>query len=183
MGLLLPSLILLLGVGAYAVFGWSADPLGALAMLPVIHRQAWETVAEARAPLQHEDWRSTDQRLTTALPLIPEPYATAVKIRSRDPDSVWGQSRRALILVSSVLAPANNRAISLAVLGKRVGATTVECCGQRIMITCGMPGGLSSSTTIRSLPLILPSASTLLGDDVVTAGSIPSRARFGASTS
>jgi hypothetical protein len=82
-----------------------------------------------------------------------------------------------------VLARANNRAISLAVLGKRVGATTVECCGQRIMITCGMSGGLSSSTTMRSLPLILPSARALLGDDVVTAGSIPSRARFGASTS
>jgi hypothetical protein len=42
-----------------------------------------------------------------------------------------------------VLARANNRAISLAVLGKRVGATTVGCCGQRIMITCGMSGGLA----------------------------------------
>ena len=71
-----------------------------------------------------------------------------------------------------MLARANNRAISLAVLGKRVGATTVECCGQRIMITCGLSGGLSSSTTMRSLPLILPSARALLGDDVVTAGSI-----------
>ena len=81
-----------------------------------------------------------------------------------------------------MLARANNRAISLAVLGKRVGATTVECCGQRIMITCGMSGGLSSSTTMRSLPLILPAASALLGDDVVTAGSIPSRARFGVRT-
>ena len=75
-----------------------------------------------------------------------------------------------------MLARANNRAISLAVLGKRVGAATVECCGQRIMITCGMSGGLSSSTTMRSLLLILPAANTLLGDDVVTAGSIPSRA-------
>jgi beta-glucosidase len=36
---------------------------------------------------------------------------------------------------------------------------------------------------MRSLPLIFPSARALLGDDVVTAGSIPSRARFGASTS
>jgi hypothetical protein len=62
-----------------------------------------------------------------------------------------------------VLARANNRAISLAVLGKRVGATTVECCGQRIMITCGLSGGLSSSTTMRSLPLMLPSARALLG--------------------
>ena len=78
-----------------------------------------------------------------------------------------------------MLARANNRAISLAALGKRVGATTVECCGQRIMITCGMSGGLSSSTTMRSLPLILPAASARLGHDVVTAGSIPSRARFG----
>ena len=80
-------------------------------------------------------------------------------------------------------SPSDSCAISLAVLGKRVGATTVECCGQRIMITCGISGGLSSSTTMRSLPLILPSARALLGDDVVTAGSIPSRARFGASTS
>jgi hypothetical protein len=77
-----------------------------------------------------------------------------------------------------VLARANNRAISLAVLGKRVGATTVECCGQRIMITCGLSGGLSSSTTMRSLPLMLPSARALLGDDVVTAGSIPWRVRL-----
>jgi hypothetical protein len=109
-------------------------------------------------------------------------YAAAVKIRSLDPRLRLGQSRRALIRVNSVLARANNRAISLAVLGKRVGATTVECCGQRIMITCGMSGGLSSSTTMRSLPLILPAASALLGDDVVTAGSIPSRARFGVRT-
>jgi hypothetical protein len=72
-----------------------------------------------------------------------------------------------------VLARANNRAISLAVLGKRVGATTVECCGQRIMITCGMSGGLSSSTTMRSLPWILPFASAHLGDDVVTVGLHP----------
>ena len=40
-----------------------------------------------------------------------------------------------------MLARANNFAISLAVLGKCVGATTVECCGQRIMITCGRSGG------------------------------------------
>jgi hypothetical protein len=111
--------------------------------------------------------------------LDPGPYAAAVKIRSLDP---CGQSRRARIRVNSVLARANNRAISLAVLGKRVGATTVECCGQRIMITCGMSGGLSSSTTMRSLLLILPAASALLGDDVVTAGSIPSRVRFGVRT-
>ena len=35
---------------------------------------------------------------------------------------------------------------------------------------------------MRSLWLILPAASALLGDDVVTAGSIPSRARFGVRT-
>jgi hypothetical protein len=45
-----------------------------------------------------------------------------------------------MIPVNSVLARANDRAISLAMLGKRVGATTVECCGQRIMITCGIVG-------------------------------------------
>jgi hypothetical protein len=55
------------------------------------------------------------------------------------------------------------RAISLAVLGKRVGATTVEGCGQRIIITCGVSGGLTGSATMRSLPLILPTASALLG--------------------
>src|SRR4029453_4502607 len=45
------SLTLLLGVGAYAMFGWWwADPLGALAMLPVILWQGWETLAEARDP-------------------------------------------------------------------------------------------------------------------------------------
>jgi hypothetical protein len=96
---------------------------------------------------------------------------------------ILGQSRRALIRANSVLARANNRAISLAVLGKRVGAITVECCGQRIMITCGMSGGLSSSTTMRSLPLMLPSASALLGDDVVTAGLHPVDGPFRSVTS
>lgn len=50
------SLALLLGVGAYAVFGWWwADPVGALAMLPVILWQGWETLAEAREPTDHQD--------------------------------------------------------------------------------------------------------------------------------
>ncbi len=43
------SLSLLIGIGAYALLGWWwADPLGALAMLPVIIWQGWETFAEAR---------------------------------------------------------------------------------------------------------------------------------------
>jgi cation diffusion facilitator family transporter len=50
------SLTLLLGVGAYAVFGWWwADPVGALAMLPVILWQGWETLAEAREPTDHQN--------------------------------------------------------------------------------------------------------------------------------
>ena len=50
------SLTLLLGVGAYAVAGWWwADPVGALAMLPIILWQKWETLAEAREPADHED--------------------------------------------------------------------------------------------------------------------------------
>ena len=50
------SLTLLLGVGAYAVVGWWwADPMGALAMLPVILWQGWLTLAEAREPAGHED--------------------------------------------------------------------------------------------------------------------------------
>ena len=113
-----------------------------------------------------------DRRLTTALPRCVSRTLLRSNMRSLDPAG-RGQSRRAVIRVNSMLARANNRAISVAMLGKRVGATTVECCGQRIMITCGMSGGLSSSTTMRSLPLILPAASALLADDVVTAGSIP----------
>jgi cation diffusion facilitator family transporter len=43
------SLALLLGVGAYAGFGWAwADPIGALLMLPVILWQGWETLEDAR---------------------------------------------------------------------------------------------------------------------------------------
>ncbi len=43
------SLALLLGVGLYAAFGWWwADPVGALAMLPVILWQGFETLGEAR---------------------------------------------------------------------------------------------------------------------------------------
>ncbi|MEW6638328.1 MAG: cation diffusion facilitator family transporter [Actinomycetota bacterium] len=42
------SLALLVGVGLYAAFGWWwADPVGALAMLPVILWQGWETFGEA----------------------------------------------------------------------------------------------------------------------------------------
>lgn len=47
------SLVLLAGVGLYQAFGWWwADPVGALAMLPVILWQGWETLCEAR---EHED--------------------------------------------------------------------------------------------------------------------------------
>ncbi len=43
------SLALLAGVGLHELFGWWwADPAGALAMLPVIVWQGWETLAEAR---------------------------------------------------------------------------------------------------------------------------------------
>jgi divalent metal cation (Fe/Co/Zn/Cd) transporter len=50
------SLTLLLGVGAYAVLGWwGADPVGALAMLPVLIWQGREALAEAREPADHED--------------------------------------------------------------------------------------------------------------------------------
>jgi divalent metal cation (Fe/Co/Zn/Cd) transporter len=50
------SVALLVGVGAYAILGWWwADPVGALAMLPVTLWQGWETLAEAREPDDHED--------------------------------------------------------------------------------------------------------------------------------
>jgi divalent metal cation (Fe/Co/Zn/Cd) transporter len=43
------SLALLLGVGLNVLFGWWwADPVGALAMLPVIVWEGWETLGEAR---------------------------------------------------------------------------------------------------------------------------------------
>jgi cation diffusion facilitator family transporter len=43
------SLALLAGVGLHLAFGWWwADPVGALAMLPVILWQGWETWEEAR---------------------------------------------------------------------------------------------------------------------------------------
>jgi divalent metal cation (Fe/Co/Zn/Cd) transporter len=47
------SLALLAGVGLHELFGWWwADAVGALAMLPVIVWQGWETLAEAR---EHHD--------------------------------------------------------------------------------------------------------------------------------
>ena len=50
------SLALLLGVGLNAAFGWWwADPLGALAMLPVILWQGFETLEEAREDEGEED--------------------------------------------------------------------------------------------------------------------------------
>jgi cation diffusion facilitator family transporter len=52
------SVALLAGVGLYALFGWRwADPVGALAMLPVILWQGWETLGEAREPEHDEDGR------------------------------------------------------------------------------------------------------------------------------
>jgi divalent metal cation (Fe/Co/Zn/Cd) transporter len=50
------SLALLIGVGAYALLGWWwADPVGALAMLPIIVWQGWETLAEAREHGEESD--------------------------------------------------------------------------------------------------------------------------------
>ncbi|MHB9053130.1 MAG: cation diffusion facilitator family transporter [Thermoleophilia bacterium] len=43
------SLVLLIGLGLNAGFGWSwADPLAALAMLPLIIKEGWEALEEAR---------------------------------------------------------------------------------------------------------------------------------------
>ena len=48
------SLALLIGVGAFALFGWWwADPVAALVMLPVIIWQGWETLTEAREHESH----------------------------------------------------------------------------------------------------------------------------------
>jgi cation diffusion facilitator family transporter len=50
------SFALLLGVGLYAAFGWWwADAVGALAMLPVILWQGWETLEEAREGDEDEE--------------------------------------------------------------------------------------------------------------------------------
>jgi divalent metal cation (Fe/Co/Zn/Cd) transporter len=50
------SLALLAGVGLYQLFGWWwADAVGALAMLPVIVWQGWETFGEAGEHDDHED--------------------------------------------------------------------------------------------------------------------------------
>ena len=50
------SLALLAGVGLHELFGWWwADPVGALAMLPVILWQGWETLGEARERDQHDE--------------------------------------------------------------------------------------------------------------------------------
>jgi divalent metal cation (Fe/Co/Zn/Cd) transporter len=51
------SLALLAGIGLHELFGWWwADPVGALAMLPVIISQGWETFGEAREDDdEHED--------------------------------------------------------------------------------------------------------------------------------
>jgi divalent metal cation (Fe/Co/Zn/Cd) transporter len=47
------SLALLAGIGLYLLVGWWwADAVGALAMLPVIVWQGWETLGEAR---EHDD--------------------------------------------------------------------------------------------------------------------------------
>ncbi|MHB8176864.1 MAG: cation diffusion facilitator family transporter [Thermoleophilia bacterium] len=43
------SLVLLIGLGLNAAFGWSwADPLAALAMLPLIIKEGWEALEDAR---------------------------------------------------------------------------------------------------------------------------------------
>ena len=51
------SVALLAAVGLNAAFGWWwADPLGALAMLPVILWQGWETLGEAREGNDDDDY-------------------------------------------------------------------------------------------------------------------------------
>lgn len=43
------SLVLLVGLGLNAAFGWGwADPVAALAMLPLVLREGWEALEEAR---------------------------------------------------------------------------------------------------------------------------------------
>ena len=50
------SLALLAGVGLYFLFNWWwADGVGALAMLPVILWQGWETLGEARGHHDHDE--------------------------------------------------------------------------------------------------------------------------------
>jgi divalent metal cation (Fe/Co/Zn/Cd) transporter len=57
------SLALLLGVGLNVVFGWWwADPVGALAMLPVIVWQGWETLGEAREVDDDDDYDQNPNR-------------------------------------------------------------------------------------------------------------------------
>jgi divalent metal cation (Fe/Co/Zn/Cd) transporter len=54
------SLALLAGVGLYFLFDWWwADAVGALAMLPVILWQGWETLGEARERDDHEHLTDT----------------------------------------------------------------------------------------------------------------------------
>src|SRR3712207_8042745 len=54
------SVALLAAVGLNAAFGcWWADPVGALAMLPVILWQGWETLGEAREEEGEGDRKST----------------------------------------------------------------------------------------------------------------------------
>jgi divalent metal cation (Fe/Co/Zn/Cd) transporter len=56
------SLALLAGVGLYSLFGWWwGDAVGALAMLPVILWQGWETLGEAREHEDHDDAEHSDQ--------------------------------------------------------------------------------------------------------------------------
>jgi cation diffusion facilitator family transporter len=55
------SLALLAGVGLHELFGWWwADPVGALAMLPVVLWQGWETLGEAG---EHEDQENAGPHL------------------------------------------------------------------------------------------------------------------------
>jgi divalent metal cation (Fe/Co/Zn/Cd) transporter len=57
------SLTLLAGVGLNLAFGWWwADPVGAIAMLPVIVWQGWETLAEAREATPADKGQPGDPR-------------------------------------------------------------------------------------------------------------------------
>jgi divalent metal cation (Fe/Co/Zn/Cd) transporter len=62
------SLTLLLGVGGYAVVGWWwADPVGALAMLPVILWQGWGRCLKPASRQTTKTDAQTDRRLTSTL--------------------------------------------------------------------------------------------------------------------
>lgn len=118
---------------------------------PVVDRP--EPLQPARGLITDLDRTAADRSIEGLQPicLYEAAHAAAVKYEISRSRSSASESAT-LIRVNSVLGPGEQPRDLARGAWKACGRTTVECCGQRIMITCGMSGGLSMLSRRSTIP-------------------------------